>query len=300
MSIVRGEKMASRMERYQESENGSIEKKRTEKHKDMYQNFYTKTVYKEIGSIDEVTTEDRAVDLSVMKLQKTTRENYHKVKEIEDFMTPVIDKKTDDLSIFFNTETKKEPKIYDINSVLEQAKKNREQKDELEKRRKLRNTDYNILANLKPEELEEKFKEQTQNASHTGDKLEELIHTITSSSLRKEIDLVNNADENDEDLLSELMPKDLAETVISEDLSKEILDKEIELAEKEKNEEKDGIDHSFYTRSMDLSDTDFDEGATDEEFIEKTHPLATFFKVLIAVLLVIGIAVLVFYFMNQL
>ena len=39
-------------------------------------------------------------------------------------------------------------KVYDINSVLEEARKNRKEKDELEEKRKLKNTSYNILADL--------------------------------------------------------------------------------------------------------------------------------------------------------
>ena len=44
--------------------------------------------------------------------------------------------------------------MYDINNVLEEARKNRQEKDDLEEKRKLKNQSYNILSNLNKEELE--------------------------------------------------------------------------------------------------------------------------------------------------
>ena len=44
--------MTSRMERYHQSEQEKTES-RTDKHKDLYEDFYTKTVYKEIGTLED-------------------------------------------------------------------------------------------------------------------------------------------------------------------------------------------------------------------------------------------------------
>lgn len=284
--------MASRMERYQDPDQRKQARSRIERHKDLYEDFYTKTVFKEIQSTDEIISNDQAVDLTSMKLDKTTRENYHKMKEIGDFISPVEIKKTDELSLYCQQEEKE--KNYDINSVLDEAKKNREEIDELEKKRKLKNTDYNILANLKPADID--LYQKKAKKKNKEDELEELIHTITSTSLKNKIE--QQMEEDNKDLLSDLMPSSINETIISEELSKEILDKEV--SENEKDEpEKNEVDRSFYTRSMDLSDADFDEEASDE-FVEEKHSVAMFFKVLIVVISITAIIVAIFYLMNRL
>ncbi len=296
--------MASRMERmrqYHDQENGTLKKSRTDKHKDLYEDFYTKTVYKEISSVGDALKDNNAIDLSEMSKPKTTREGYHKVRELSDFMEPVNQRKSNDLSVFFQEEEK--PKVYDINSVLAEAKKNREEPDELEKRRKLKNTDYNILTNLNKEtQSPKKTSKKTKDAKSQEEELEELIHTITSSSLREEIEEAEKEEEDDDkDLLSDLMPTNVNETLISEELSKAILDKENEEKETESSDgvDENGIDRTFYTRSMDLSDQDFDE-EMDDDFTEEKHPFLTFLKVFLALVLVVSIAILVFYLMNQL
>ena len=78
----------------------------------------------------------------------------------------------------------KEKKIYDINSVLEEARKNRKETDELEAKRKLKNTSYNILADLNKEELE-KYREEKKLRSlenhEVTSELREIIDTITTT-----------------------------------------------------------------------------------------------------------------------
>lgn len=289
--------MASRMERYQGENENEGKGSRTEKHKNLYQDFYTKAVFKEINALPTEEKEDRAVDLNQMKLQKTSREKYHKMKEIEDYIAPGEPKQVEDLSILLRQE--EEPKVYDINSVLEQAKKNRLEKDELEQRRKLKTTDYNILANIKPEQLS---KIEEKKGQDREEQLQELIESLTPTEKKEE-----NQDANEDDLLSELLPSFEHETIISEELSKEILEKEKAEEKEEKKqevtskgkEEKPVMDESFYTRSMDLSDQDFDADPTDDEFIDKENPMFAFLKVFVAVLIVVGLAVLIFYFMTR-
>lgn len=278
--------MASRMERYESDELKEKKMSRTEKHKNLYQDFYTKAVFKEIDRIPMDEVEDRAVDLNQMKLEKTSREKYHKMKEIEDYIAPEK-KPLEDLSHLLRQE--EEPKVYDINSVLEQAKKNRLEKDELEQRRKLKNTDYNILASIKPEQLD---KIEENKGQKKEEQLQELIDSLTGPNEKEE-------ELSDEDLLSELLPSFEHETIISEELSKEILEKEKDEEKKQEKEEKPVMDESFYTRSMDLSDQDFDADPADEEFIDKENPMLAFLKVFVAVLIVVAIVVVVFYFMTR-
>ena len=288
--------MTSRMDRYQDTKEKPRVTSRREKNQNLYQDFYNKTRFTEVKELDERPV----IDLSQLEMNKKTRENYHKLKEFEDLIVREPQKKKDDLSVFFQED---ENKVYDINSILLEAKKNREEIDELEKKRRLRNTEYNILANLKPNEVEEykqKIMGKKQEVEEETDSLQELINTITSKSMRKDIDKLQSSDDNNE-LLSDLLPKDQNETIITESISKEILAREQEKTKTMSLEQpkEDEIDRSFYTKSMDLSDKDFE---MDDEFVEKEKngSVIVFFKILIAIILVVGIAILVFYLMNKL
>ena len=228
------------------------------------------------------------------------------MKEYNDFIPePKVKKELDDFNYLYQDH---ENKIYDINSVLEEAKKNRVKKDELEAKRKLKNTNYNILASLNPEELEKYKKEKVERTRPDEEELRDLIDTITSKTLAGEIDQATSVD-----LLSDLMATNMMDRVekpvpdkkeepeeeIEEEeieeklsLSKEILDKEqLEKVQELKNKEKkdrimDGSDTDFYTRSMDLSDKDFE---MDDEFKEKKMPLAV--KIILIILIIAVIAV---------
>ena len=288
--------MTSRMDRYQDTKEKPRVTSRREKNQNLYQDFYNKTRFTEVKELDERPV----IDLSQLEMKKQTRENYHKLKEFEDLIVREPQKKKDDLSVFFQED---ENKVYDINSILLEAKKNREEIDELEKKRRLRNTEYNILANLKPNEVEEykqKIMGKKQELEEETDSLQELINTITSKSMRKDIDKLQSSDDNNE-LLSDLLPKDQNETIITESISKEILAREQEKTKTMSIEQppENEIDRSFYTKSMDLSDKDFE---MDDEFVEKekNSSIIVFFKILIAIILVVGIAILVFYLMNKL
>ena len=288
--------MTSRMDRYQDTKEKPRVTSRREKNQNLYQDFYNKTRFTEVKELDERPV----IDLSQLEMKKQTRENYHKLKEFEDLIVREPQKKKDDLSVFFQED---ENKVYDINSILLEAKKNREEIDELEKKRRLRNTEYNILANLKPNEVEEykqKIMGKKQELEEETDSLQELINTITSKSMRKDIDKLQSSDDNNE-LLSDLLPKDQNETIITESISKEILAREQEKTKTMsiKQPSENEIDRSFYTKSMDLSDKDFE---MDDEFVEKekNSSVIVFFKILIAIILVVGIAILVFYLMNKL
>ena len=140
----------------------------------------------------------------------------------------------------------------------------------------------------------------------------ELIDTITSKTLAGEIDQKTSVD-----LLSDLMATSVMDKVsfpkdelkddekqeVEEDdelnLSKEILDKDqIENIKKVKDKEEsimEGADSDFYTRSMDLSDKDFD---FDDEFSEKKVPIVV--KIILFLILLAIIGVTVYFIMTKL
>lgn len=289
-----------RMDRYNDGNN--FHTKRSDRNQELYQNVSSNTKYANITDV----TNANAFEINDKKISSySSRESYQKMKKYQN-MEPIprSKKELDDVNYLYQ---KHENKIYDINSVLEEARRNRQERDELEEKRKLKNTSYNILASLNADELE-KYRREKRNKIEkpTEDELRELIDTITSKTLAGEIDKATSVD-----LLSDLMATNILDKVekpteIAEDnkeeeideklsLSKDVLDKEqIKEVEKIKEEETSNTlkeaDDDFYTRSMDLSDKDFD---LSDEFKEKSLPLAV--RVLIFLLIVAVISVAAYF-----
>ena len=269
--------MASRMDRYKDP-SSSKELSRSVKNKELYQNIGSNTRYTNITDV----TNANAYEINDINTQVTTREGYHRVKE---YATPSIPKKEKkDLENFKYLYQDRENRIYDINRVLEDAHKNRTVNDGKEEKRKLKDESYNILTSLSKEELEKYQKEK--------------ISTITSKTLAGEI-----SRETSVDLLSELMATSVLDKVEAQkeeaikendlSLSKEVLDKDqlekIKAVKEKKDQEATGslkgADNDFYTRSMDLSDKDFE---MDDEFAEKKVPLA--FKIIATIIFLLALA----------
>ena len=259
--------------------------------------------------------------------------------------TPKVKKDLEEFNHIYN---KHENRVYDINNVLEEARKNREE-DNLEEKRKLKNTSYNILASLNKEELEKFRQEKKDRLFKDDEELRDLIDTIASKTLAGELEAASdllsdlmatsiidkkalkesieekeNDDEDSiiiekEEIIITTEPEEVEEQEESEveedydddelSLSQKILDKEqiedlkryqeqLSQAEETKEEETEPAtemvkDETFYTRSMDLSEEDFD---LDSEFNNKKTP--TFMKVLIIIILLVAIAISV-YFLRQ-
>ena len=298
------------MERYEKQEQKETSS-RANKNQELYENIGRNTKYTNFTDV----TNTNAFDLGTAQKNYRTREGYHQMKEYNTFISePKVKKELDEFNYLYQDH---ENKIYDINSVIAEAKKNRIKKDELEAKRKLKNTNYNILASLNPEELEKYRKEKVERTKPDEEELRSLIDTITSKTLAGEIDQATSVD-----LLSDLMATNIMDRVekpepdsdkstddddeTDEDtfeetgeieerlsLSKEILDKDqIEKVNKLKEDKESGSimdesDTDFYTRSMDLSDKDFE---MDDEFKEKKLPTAVKIILIILIIAVIAIA----------
>lgn len=252
-----------------------------------------------------------------------TREGYQKLKEYGDLVPkPKVKKELDD---FTNLYKETENKIYDINSVIEEAKRNRKNFEEEEKR-KLKNNSYNILTDLSQEKLEEFKKNRKKVVRANEDEIKDIINTITMKAINGEIDQATSVN-----LLSDLMAtqqmdmvegisleQTKGEVVIevtenqendsSEKINNDVLSQEeIKLVEEkkiiddlkdkeyqDKNQSKNifrDMDQSFYTRSMDLSDKDFDMG-NDEEEEKKKH---TGLKVFVTIIILLIMAAAAYY-----
>lgn len=282
--------MRSRMDRYyNEEDNNKDTYSRSNKNKDLYDNIGNNTRYTSFEDINKANV----FDIGEAKKNITTRQGYQKMKEYDDSIeSPKMKKELDEFNYLYQDH---ENRVYDINSVLKEARENRIEKDELEEKRKLKNTNYNILAGLNMKELEKYRKEKTEITKPDEEELQELINTITSKTLAGEIDKKASLD-----LLSDLMatdkedeveaqkPKEDEELSLSKDiLDKEQLDKVQEIKEDKKDSSiMDNADEDFYTRSMDLSDKDFDLG---DEFGEKKMPVVI--KIFLILIIIAAIAI---------
>ncbi len=270
--------MTSRMDRYN-TEKSAVQSSRLSKNKKIYEDLYTNTSYTEFTDLDS----SNVVDLNEEKTTVSRREQYQKTRGFSNVLsTPSI--KTREYDIFKSTMFDGEPKTYDINSILADAKKNRAEPDELERKRKLRTTEYNILADLSQEKIKEHRERKNEVLTpDEEDELEELINTITSKTMRQELD---------QNLLGDLMPNTLDETVISDSLNQDIKE-EINNSERiDVTGEVMKLDKSFFTKSMDLSDHDLISARYDnsfEDLSEKRNPAA---KVIITIIVIILIAVI--------
>ena len=310
-----------RMDRYEDS--SSQKMSRSTNNQELYQDVYNNPKYTSLADM----TNSNAYEIDSQNDNNKTRENYQKMKKYQDVeKLPKVKKELDDFNHLYHMDEKK---VYDINSVLEDARK-KKAKDDLEEKRKLKYTSYNILAGINLEELQ-KYREEKKNRQATPEEEEmrELIDTIASKTLAGEM----NKDET-VDLLCDLMATSALDSVAS---SKEIGDAQKEIDDTDEfadttepvilgiedagdtDDEEDindttkvdkdlikqiyesedvpqdtgGVDKDFYTKSMDLSEQDFD---MSDDFQEKKLPLPIR---LIIYLLVIVLVFVTAYFIYQ-
>ena len=311
-----------RMDRYNEVDNNHIS--RTDKNKDLYQNYTMNAVYTNLSDVTNANAYE--IDSNASINSRTTREAYQKLREYQNIEIPKEKKELEDVNYL---RERQENKIYDINSVLENARKNREEVDELEEKRKLKNNAYNILSGKNRKQLE-KYREERKKrlATPEEEEIRELIDTIASKTLAGEIDKATSVD-----LLADLMATNVLDKVdgsgelekitatheittkddevVEEKLkvSKELMgteqiqdlmingysdtsDVNIDEAEvkEEKTENKQKIDKvkdpDFYTRSMDLSDKDFE---MSDDFKEDKVPIGLKILIFVLVIIIVGI-----------
>lgn len=284
--------MVSRMDKYH-SESIPANQSRFQKNEHLYESLYNNKVVTEFSEIN-----NNVLDLtSGTSSSSNRRENYQKNKaSFPNYRADVVEEKV----AFPNSIDKiiEDPseKNYNINDILSEARKNRSLTSNDEKKR-LKTVEYSILSDLSKEKLAEYRENKKKMSKDEEENLEELIHTITSNSLRKKID---------DELLSDLLPTEEDETIISKELLASIEDTEdISLEKNKVNEDSDKedflkdttnemeIDRSFYTKSMDLSKEDFeidDDDSDDDSFLEESK-MSTTKKIFLVCFIVLVIAI---------
>lgn len=223
---------------------------------------------------------------------------------------------------------RQEFRTYDINSVLETARENKEIDYEEQRHRKINNTQYDILKNIKINDKKEDISYEDEKLNTTEKTIVDLIQNIQSKPKENNDvndlfkDLISNNENTvvmapiDED---ELNKKNMKETLANitmdlekikepvNDLTQDLLIEKEKL--KVKNQEEtveektdsintaklSSIDKSFYTNSMSFTKTDF-EGFED---IEKGASKFTKIAVVVAVILLLVTVFLILNFIFE-
>ena len=129
-----------RMDRYNEEENAN-KLSRSDKNKELYQNIGRNTRFTSFSDVANAN----AFEIGNVDQNNKTRENYQRIREYSNLIPgPKVKRELDE---FKNIYKEKENRVYDINSVIAEARKNRENKEE-ESKRKLKNDKYNILLSM--------------------------------------------------------------------------------------------------------------------------------------------------------
>lgn len=252
--------MERRTDRHMENDT-PIRMSRTSKNSYLYDEKNSIIGHEEVINLDAQTS----IDLTKLSTQNSSREEYQKLKDYRDILGKTEEKKEEIIQ-------EEEKKIYDINSILEDAKKNRVKYDELERKRKLRENQYVTLADTSQIDIEEKDK--TLSKKDIDEKeLTDLINTITSHNLLKEIEEAQNNE--DGEILSELLATNID------------LNLEDGIAEEYANQskDKDKFVNSFYTQSMDLSNQDFE--LSEEIEAERKTKIKILIIIMIALIIII-------------
>lgn len=283
-----GDSVASRMQRYEENSENKGARTRTSRNQELYQDLGKTEKYTTFTDVSKI----EAIDLEEAKRNYHTRQGYHQAREYNFFEEekPKVRKELDEFNYLY---PKEEKKSYNLNEVISEAKRQRE-KDDLERKRKLHNEKYNILESSQ-EDLE-KFKKEVKKTIkpvENEEELEELIHTITSKELREKIDK-----EKETSLLSDLMATSNLDEVVEAVPEKTETQHKIEPIKKEEDKTKPlEIDKSFYTKSLDLTEEDFDDEEEGEK--KKTPVILIFLKLLLSIAIIGGVGIGVYYFVTH-
>lgn len=167
-----------------------------------------------------------------------------------------------------------ETREYDLSSMIEQAKSTKEINYEEDRLRKLHNTEYDILKDLKTkyekkDQKEEDLLNQANNKSEK--KLLDLIDTINAKELINEEDLDDTDAELDPlDLLGDLRGTDDNTKVLGANELEEALNREKKSSQPKKEERRESFDTTNILNEMSRTIKNIEKGAKEAEDIGST------------------------------
>ena len=272
---------------------------RTEKNKNLYSQI-NREDFSRVRTNDNVRViDDQPKEIDIEKI----KDYINKMNDEEPRKKKVVVNPVDTGEIRIDED---EEKVYDINTVLEKAKEEKQTTYENEKHRRLRDTGYDILNRIELEKSKENnVSEKNNELLSDEDVLEnektlmDLINTVTIA--RDDVDLLSelteseNKEEEKTDSIEKEIEKaneqDIHISKIPTEAKQEIKVIEDNLNKKENEKMKDEIDKSFYTNSMSFSKKDFEGFEDIESSVKKNNVLVIL--AIIMLIIVIGLTAIV-------
>lgn len=251
--------MATRMQKYYDDHEEY--QSRTQKNQELYKKIATSDIDKFEITSNATVLSDAKKNVDVETIKKILESKYK----------PAPQRK----SIRIETELEEESpldetKEYDINAILEKAKEQKEIDYEKERLKKIRDTQFDILKNLNIDDKGDKEEETPEQ------NLVNLINTITAIELQnkdKDIDPL--------DILTDLKGDGELTSPIEKE---EIKDKEIKV-----NDNSDDLDKSFYTSSVNFTESDFDDFNDLKAEVNSHKSIIIIVVIILTILIVLGL-----------
>lgn len=250
--------MATRMERYRDN---SVKSSRSSRNKNLYNTMYNFEKYSNIEGVASMDSKNE-IDISKVKEMIDSREN----NRTRQFRKIETERTTEELPVVRKRYTEDVDTNYDIMNVLKEAKENKKPDN---KERVLDNTNYDVLKKLN---LNRKsLNNEDKTTDEKKEDLKELIETISNTSMLNKV--------NDQDLAT-----DMFQDLISDDTKVGEIQDISEFMDKDERT----MDDSFFTSK--IRKADFENGKG-----EKSHPLKTFFIVLLGLAVLAGTVIFLLY-----
>ncbi len=287
---------------------------RSEKNKDLYKQIYN--AYDEFENLI-VPSNAKEIDISDLKKEISSRDEYRKIKDVEDITKSRIKRIDDELEIEEKPEEEEE-EIYDINELLDKAVSTNKKDTPLEPT--LSSGDY--LKKLKIDKTKTNLEQVKEMYNSMEEDVNENETLLKTANLSLEI-LSDLKGVNENTAVSPQLVDDIDEIIASgknEQAEEEEEDNE-EQDESNENIEEDVEDYDFYSNNYKFSKKDF-EGKKDDVIDKKVskknedheedddeedddddgegHSFLKIFLLVFGILLVVAIvAYLIIYFGNN-
>ena len=299
--IIMVNNMNSRMDRYKETLEDDVANNkpvsRVSRNNSLYQDIKTNELSRVRSNDNIKVIDNNGKTINLDKIKRYISEVNEQPKRIRKSVVSNVDET-------FNNEQIEDslPKDYDINSVLEKAKKTREIDYDRERYKKLRDTQYDILSKIEMYDSKEEVKEEIEDEFNTDERtLIDLINTVTihKGDVNLLEELIGDEDDDKTDPIEKEVEKgEIKNEIIREledrkDTSHEQFEKTQELSQlKDKNVK---IDNSFYTNSMSFSKEDFEGFDELEKSVKKNGIFSTIMMVVLIIFVLVTLVIMANY-----
>src|SRR5574344_1674680 len=177
-----------------------------------------------------------------------------------------------------------ETREYDINKILDKAKENNENDYEVERLKKLRNTQVDILNSLDIDKSNATTEDNDNDKSISNGESQKLVDLINTINITEATQKTQNLDPLD--LLSDLKGNDDNTVVVG---ANDIVKDGNDVASNSKDS---NIDKSFYTTSNMFTQSDFDDFNDLKEDVTSTKIIIKILIVVVVIAFIVGIVFL--------